>query len=210
MWKDTQATGDDLSSHNDNAWRRAAIQDRHTAYDDSRAQNDTQSFQELRQKTFDFYTNNRQFIDFTGEKFIVKPVKAYKLNLATFQENTKFVHKSIVVSRVDSIHTVPIRIQPSLSDAVLTAVPVTDEYSNVFESKLRELPIKLKSSITTNKNNAENLKAHTTNRLAELKSSIITNKNNVENLKAHITNQLAELKSSITTVKHTLSRLERK
>ncbi|CAF1617233.1 unnamed protein product, partial [Didymodactylos carnosus] len=109
-WKDTQATGDDLASHNDHAWRRAAIQDRHTAYDASRAQNDAQSFQELRQKTFDFYTNNRQFIDFTGEKFIVKPVKAYKLNLATFQENTKFVHKSIVVSRVGSIHTVPIRI----------------------------------------------------------------------------------------------------
>ncbi|CAF1237389.1 unnamed protein product, partial [Didymodactylos carnosus] len=141
---------------------------------------------------------------------IVKPVNAYKLNLATFQENTKFVHKSIVVSRVGSIHTVPIRIQLSSADAVLTAVPVTDEYSNVFESKLRELLTELKSSITTIKNNEESLKTDTTSQFAALTSLITTNKNNIENLKAHTPNQLTELKSAIKTVKQTLSRLERK
>ncbi|CAF3605717.1 unnamed protein product [Rotaria socialis] len=57
-------------------WCRAAIQDRQTAHDDAKAQNDAPSFQELIQKTLDFSTYNRQFIKFIGEKFIVKPVKA--------------------------------------------------------------------------------------------------------------------------------------
>lgn len=208
-WKDTQATSNDISSHNEKAWRRAAIQDQQTAHDDLIAENDVKSFQELRQKNFDFYTNNRQFIEFTGEKFIVKPVRAYKLNLATFQENTKFVHKSIVVSRMDAKHEVAIRILSLSSDAVLTRVSLIDNYTSVLESKLRELSTELKSSIITNTNDVENLKTNTTNQLAEFKSLMTTNTNDVENLKTDTTNQLAEFKSLITTVKQTVSRLER-
>jgi microcystin-dependent protein len=211
-WKDTQGTGDDLSWYNETAWRRAANKDRQKAHDHTKTEEDTQSFQELRHKNFDFYTNNRQFIEFTGEKFIVKPVKAYKLNLATFQENTKFVHSSIVVSHMDLIHAVPIRILSS-SDALLTTVPVTDNYTNVFESKLHEMNEKLtlneltiahmKMLATTIQNNIEkfNEKFNTTeHELIQLKSVATITTNNVEKLNT-------ELKSSITTVDNKFSTL---
>ncbi|CAF4452194.1 unnamed protein product [Rotaria socialis] len=217
-WKDTQGTGDDLSGYNATAWRHAANQNQQTAHDHSSTEEDAQSFQELRHQNFDFYKNNRQFIEFTGEKFIVKPVKAYKLNLATFQENTKFVHRSIVVSHIDLIHAVPIRILSLSSNALLAPVPVIDNYTNVFELKLRELNEELtvtklalanvKLSLSTIENNTEKSKLHTTIHLTELKSSVTTNKNNVDELKLHTTSQLTELKSLLTAVEHNVDELK--
>jgi hypothetical protein len=221
-WKDTQGTDDDLSLYNETAWRRAANQDRQTAHDHTKTEEDAQSFQELRHKHFDFYANNRQFIEFTGEKFIVKPVKAYKLNLATFQENTKFVHKSIVVSHIDLIHAVPIRIlssSSSSSDTLLTMIPVTDNYTNVFESKLRELNEKLTQTelavarvnilAATNGNNVEKLneKFNTTEReLIQLKAAATTTENGVQKFKLHTASQLTELKSSVRTMESNVNK----
>ncbi|CAF4623700.1 unnamed protein product, partial [Rotaria socialis] len=203
---------------NATAWRHAANQNQQTAHDHSSTEEDAQSFQELRHQNFDFYKNNRQFIEFTGEKFIVKPVKAYKLNLATFQENTKFVHRSIVVSHIDLIHAVPIRILSLSSNALLAPVPVIDNYTNVFELKLRELNEELtvtklalanvKLSLSTIENNTEKSKLHTTIHLTELKSSVTTNKNNVDELKLHTTSQLTELKSLLTAVEHNVDELK--
>ncbi|CAF3859139.1 unnamed protein product [Rotaria magnacalcarata] len=217
-WKDTQATNNDLSSYKESAWRRAATQDRQEAHDDARAQNDAQSFQELIQKNFDYYANNRQFIEFTGEKYIVKPVKAYKMNLATFHENTKFVHKTIVVSHIDLTHAVPFRILSSSSDAMLARVPVIDNYTNVFESKLDELNqthslgklamAHMNMSFITIENNFKNLTAQRTSQFIELKNNVgnltaqttsqfIELKNNVGNLTAQTTSQFIELKNNV-------------
>ncbi|CAF3947929.1 unnamed protein product [Rotaria sp. Silwood1] len=107
--KNKTTSSDDISFDNKNAWRHVVNQDQQTVHDHIEMKADAESYQNFRHKNFDFYTKNRQYIEFTGDKFIVKPVKAYKLNLATFQENTKLIHRSIVVTRIDSIHAVPIR-----------------------------------------------------------------------------------------------------
>jgi microcystin-dependent protein len=206
-WKNTTATGDDLSLYNEKAWRDAASQDRQTAIDQSRSGQDTLSFEELRQKNFDFYTNNRQFIEFTGEKFIVKPVTAYKLNLATFQENTQFVTKRIVVAQVDMIHAVPLRILSSpSSEAVFTKIPVTDKYTNVFESKLNELNEKLNMSLAMIENNVEKLQLNTENQLTKLNYSIEIIENNVEKSQLNTENQLTKLNYSIEIIENNVEK----
>ncbi|CAF1211968.1 unnamed protein product [Rotaria sordida] len=65
IWKNTTTTSDDLSFYNKSAWRRAANQDQRTAHDLIGTEADAQSFQDFRHNNFDFYTNNRQFIEFT-------------------------------------------------------------------------------------------------------------------------------------------------
>jgi hypothetical protein len=54
------------------------------------------------------YEENRQYLEFHGNKFEVKPVTAYRINLGQFHETLKLVSKSIVVQRIDLIHAVPI------------------------------------------------------------------------------------------------------
>ncbi|CAF1540540.1 unnamed protein product, partial [Adineta ricciae] len=71
--KTLRITGDDMSIYNADAWRRAVSEGQLSSIDNRNLDNNAQTFDELRQKNFDFYMKNRQFIQFNGEKFIVKP-----------------------------------------------------------------------------------------------------------------------------------------
>ncbi|CAF1312691.1 unnamed protein product [Rotaria sp. Silwood1] len=198
LCRKTHTITDGLSLCNEQNWYHIASLDRQATNSDSEAEQDEQSFQDLRQKNFDFYTNNHQFIEFTGEKFVAKPVKAYKVNLAFFQGHTKFVHKSIIVSHMELIHAVPIRILSLSSDAVITTVPVTDACTNVFQWKLLELNRTLNLNFE--------LAMHQLNKqLAELRSSITASETISKNLENQMNKQYTELTSIITTMNNRLS-----
>jgi hypothetical protein len=56
-------------------------------------------------------------------------------------------NENIIVSRIDLVHTVLIRILSPSSFVGLTHVPVIDEYTNMFESRLNELNTLLLATI---------------------------------------------------------------
>jgi multidrug resistance efflux pump len=98
-------------------------------------------------------------------------------------------------------------------------IPVTDNYTNVFESKLRELNEKLTQTelavarvnilAATNGNNVEKLneKFNTTEReLIQLKAAATTTENGVQKFKLHTASQLTELKSSVRTMESNVNK----
>jgi hypothetical protein len=70
------------------------------------------------------YEENRQYLEYHGNKFEVKPVTAYRINLGQFHESLKLVSKSIVVQRIDSIHAIPIR---AIGDPIVLT-PMLERY----------------------------------------------------------------------------------
>ncbi|CAF1525851.1 unnamed protein product [Adineta ricciae] len=189
--KTLRVTGDDMSIYNADAWRRAV------SVDNRNLDNNAQTFDELRQKNFDFYMKNRQFVQFNGEKFIVKPVEAYRLNLADYTENKKFVDKKVTVARIESIHTLPIRILPSLSSHTgRTHVPAVDSYSNIFESKLDELS----KEFGIFESNMEKTQLNMDKQFKELRTSY-----SVLGTVPHIDNHTKLLESSVHTLDSTLT-----
>jgi hypothetical protein len=92
------------SSTNDIHGRNVAASD-----DKKMADMDMFASRHLDKSALGKYEENRQYLEFHGNRFDVKPVTAYRLNLGQFHETLRLVSKSIVVQRIDSIHAVPIR-----------------------------------------------------------------------------------------------------
>jgi hypothetical protein len=89
----------------------ADVRARDAASTDYRKLADMDSFasRRLDKASLGKYEENRRYLEFHGNRFEVKPVTAYRVNLGQFHETLKLVSKSIVVQRIDSIHAVPIR-----------------------------------------------------------------------------------------------------
>jgi len=77
------------------------------------------------------YEENRQYLEFHGNKFEVKPVTAYRISLGQFHETLKLVSKSIVVQRIDSIHAVHIR---ALGEPIILT-PMLERYKSEKKAK---------------------------------------------------------------------------
>jgi hypothetical protein len=89
----------------------ADIRARNIAASDYKKLADMDSFasRHLDKASLNKYEENREYLEFHGNKFDVKPVTAYRVNVGQFHETLKLVSKSIVVQRIDSIHAIPIR-----------------------------------------------------------------------------------------------------
>ena len=70
------------------------------------------------------YEENRRFLEFNGQRFDVKAVIAYRVNLGQFHDSMKLISKSIVVQRINSTHAVPIR---AMGDSTILP-PILEEY----------------------------------------------------------------------------------
>ncbi|CAF1128364.1 unnamed protein product [Adineta ricciae] len=193
-------TSDDMSIYNENAWRRAACESEPTSQEQTEMSDEAQSFEELRQKNYDFYANNRQFIEFKDDKFIVKPIEVYRLNLANYNEHSKIVHKNIIITRIESVHTVPVRILSSPSSGEPINASVVDRHSNVLVSKLDELSRKLGAI----ENNMKKSQSNTDKQLRELKSSyrLLSKVSLIDNHTNLLESSLHTLQSSLAAVKN--------
>ncbi|CAF1097971.1 unnamed protein product [Didymodactylos carnosus] len=67
------------------------------------------NFSVLESSMMNMYKKNLDYIDFSDNKYSLKPIILYKMNLDSFQNETQVIYAKLTNNQQDSIYSVPIR-----------------------------------------------------------------------------------------------------
>ncbi|CAF1126110.1 unnamed protein product [Didymodactylos carnosus] len=191
-WKNNHGKDDSHLNYDRQAWYKASIDDKSDFSLTSMSSMNDNDIDEIRKKNVDFYKRNRQYLQFNGEKFDIKPLQVYKFNLGQFDEKTKFVHRSIVIARVESIHTIPLH---TSGTGLSTTVPVVDTYLNSFENKLNQV----QNEILRSHNQIRTFNDIISNLQTQMNTSMAKNDERIRILKREILDLQTQMNRSITS-----------